>query len=256
MSNEADSLGHPLQDEGSGFSPATIDLERYQSGTLMAALRAARTHGWCVATGSIRALADRLAARSDALGIHAPVEIVLARQKDPLVQVLTPLEPNQAALRSLSAKFGTGPIPFHADGSHLDEPPHFVLLEAENPREDHAPTHLLRFTPRPGTELARDMRHGVFRVDSGTSAFYTTCRSDDSQPLRFDLGCMAPIDPRSRRLTQQILNTEPDYMHEWSSAGRVLIIDNRQVLHARADAQTSTSRCLLRLMLTENESPW
>jgi hypothetical protein len=246
-----------LNGSGAGLSPAQTSLEPYLSSTLMTALSAARSSGCCVANGSIRELADWLAARSGGgLDREAPAKIVLGRPKDPPVQVLTPLDPSQAAPRSLSAKFGTGPLPFHADGSHLDEPPHFVLLEAENPGEDHAPTHLLRLFPPPDTDMARDIRHGVFRVDTGTSAFYATCRSGDSQAIRFDLGCMSPIDPRSRRLTQTIVDAEPDYTHTWSAARRVLIIDNRQVLHARANADAPTNRSLLRLMLTEQDRLW
>ena len=131
-----------------------------------------------------------------------------------------------------------------------------MLLEAETPGEDYAPTHLLRLYPDPHTDISRDIRQGVFRVDTGKAAFYTACRSGDSQPIRFDLGCMSPIDPRSRRLTHTIINSEPDYVHKWSDAGRVLIIDNRQVLHARANADTPTTRSLLRLMLTVKDRLW
>ena len=231
--------------------PEELSLEPYLVGTLITALRTAERSGCCVAAGSIRELAKLLANQSDRAGRQLPVNVVLPRPKDPTVQMLTPLDPSRAAPRSLSAKFGTGSLPFHADGSHLENPPHFVLLESENPSEDHSPTHLLRLTSITDSDSARDMRHGVFRVETGKSAFYTTCRSADDPAIRFDLGCMYPIDPRSRRLARRIIEAEPDYVHRWSDSGRVLIIDNRQVLHARANADTPTNRSLLRLMLSE-----
>lgn len=226
--------------------PAEADLEPYQAPILMMALLAAKKSGCCVARGSVKELAQWLLSGygSDRA---SDVEIVLSRSNDPPVQVLSPKTASDAPPLSQSAKFGTGAIPYHADGSHLDQPPHFVLLEAENSAE--APTHLLRIPSRRGNAFARDMRHGVFRVDAGGSAFYTTCRSSDSEALRFDLGCMSPIDPRSRRLTRDLTNAKPDYVHEWTGSGHVLIIDNRQVLHARANADNQPDRRLFRLML-------
>ncbi|WP_157928636.1 TauD/TfdA family dioxygenase [Mycobacteroides abscessus] len=219
------------------------------------ALSKARLAGWHIVRGDLIDLAAGLrqaAERSDEPQPYA--RIVRARSSDDDVQTLRPLSAQQAAARSLSAQFGCGPFPFHTDGAHLDMPPDFVLLSAENAGSCDVPTHLMRFpVPDMPLEITEDMRLGVFRVDTGTSGFYQVCQFADglSQDcVRFDPGCMSPIDPRSRRLAHEISSGKPDYSHTWREPGEILIIDNHHVLHSRGDARTAGDRVLHRLLLS------
>jgi len=145
---------------------------------------------------------------------------------------LRPLSKEEAHPRSLSAQYGYEPFPFHTDGAHLQSPPDFMLLAAKQDDAGESPTHLKRLWEPPPPANDDDMRRGVFRVGAGRRSFYITCQSADGR-VRFDPGCMAPIDPRSRRLAAAISTGEPDYSHRWTRSGEILIVDNTRVMHAR-----------------------
>lgn len=218
-----------------------------QTGSLQVALLQAKQFGWQLARGDLVAIAQEIAESP------GPFHIVRPRRGDDDVQVLRPQGSQHAAPRSLSTLYGDGPFPFHTDGAHLEAPPDFVLLGSKHVGEQDVPTHLLRFPgPNPCQEVAEDMRLGVFRLDTGVTTFYTTARYADSASdncVRFDPGCMNPVDPRSRRLARTVMSSAPDHTHSWSDPGEILIIDNHHVLHSRGDATLSPDREIHRLLL-------
>jgi hypothetical protein len=224
-----------------------LDSTRYQTGSLQVALLKARQFGWHRVRGDLIEIADGINENPGAM------RIVRTRKSDHDVQVLRPQDHHQAPPRSLSAQHGRGTFPFHTDGAHLERPPHFVLLALKNSGGQDVPTHLLRFPPPSASpEFAEDMRLGIFRVDTGVTSFYTTSRYADGTSencVRFDPGCLHPIDPRSWRLANTVTSTAPDHSHSWSDTREILIIDNHHVLHSRGDATQAPSRELHRLLL-------
>jgi hypothetical protein len=227
-------------------SPALYTITS-QPGSLQSALLKARQFGWYLVRGDLISIAKEV---TDTVG---SLHIVRPRKTDDTVQLLRPQSHHQAAARSLSARHGRGAFPFHTDGAHLEMPPDFVLLAAKRVGQQTVPTHLLRFpSPSSSPETSEDMRLGVFRIDTGITRFYATGRYADGASencVRFDPGCMNPVDPRSRRLIRTVTSTAPDHTHAWSDQGEILIIDNHHVLHSRGDANQAPDRAIYRLLL-------
>jgi hypothetical protein len=224
-----------------------VSITPYEPTEFGRVLQQTRECGWLVVDGNLRELA--LALRSEAERGAPPVEIVLGRSTDDDVQVLRPLTREDARPRSLSAQFGHSPFPFHTDGAHLQTPPEFMLLAAMRHDSGETPTHLKRMSVAPTPANEDDMRLGVFRVDSGRRSFYATCRSAGGR-IRFDPGCMAAVDPRSRRLSAAIGALAPDYSHQWTRSDEIVIVDNTRVMHARGQVGVCSQRALYRLLLS------
>jgi hypothetical protein len=192
---------------------------------LAALEQAAQRAGWATGAGDIEAV------RSAALllGWRA----VPSRHGEPALDVLRPTTSEDAKPRSLSAQYGLGEQPLHTDGAHNQySPPDIVVLAADQPSK--TPTRLWRsgkaFLPGALPEFAS---HGVFLVDGGKHSFFATAR--ERGRIRFDPGCMTPCDLRARQTVDFISQGHDQVVeHHWSSAGQVLVIDNRQTLHGRA----------------------
>lgn len=233
---------------------AMESITPYQPTTLRGALTKARNFGWHLVAGDLCELADALSDEAGNRQASAPsmapfVSVVRSRSSDDDVKVLRAMSKEKAHPRSLSAQYGYEPFPFHTDGAHLQTPPDFMLLAAKQDDAGESPTHLKRLWVPPPPADDDDMRRGVFRVDAGRRTFYATCQSADGR-TRFDPGCMAPIDPRSRRLADAILAGEPDFSHGWTRSGEILIVDNTRVMHARGRVGDSR-RALYRVLLAE-----
>ncbi|KAB8197654.1 hypothetical protein FH608_003735 [Nonomuraea phyllanthi] len=170
---------------------------------------------------------------------------VTFRGTDSPVTSLRPLDTTEAKPNSLSSRYGKGTQPLHTDGAHLPEPPDFVLLLAEKPSE--VPTLLWKCRiidyQRPSYN---DLRHGVFLVNNGSESFFRTAAS--GLDLRYDPGCMTPCDERSRRAADFFTDaTKSVVEHHWDEPGKVLLINNRRVLHARAAAEDEPDREITRV---------
>lgn len=180
---------------------------------------------------------------------------VRSRSSDPTVAELVPRDTQRANPRSLSAEFGLGAQPLHTDGAHLTIPPDIVILHSEEPNNtptllwDSRPTYYsLRVSPRDA------IAHGVFLVDSGRESFFATAKLKPNH-IRYDPGCMSPCDQRARASAKYFADVEGEARkYEWSTRNNFVMIDNRMVLHARADATDDHSRLLKRLMYRTLES--
>lgn len=217
-------------------------------GSLQLALSQARQFGWQLVRGDLVAIAREIAECA------GPIRVIRTRKTDDDVRLLRPQSSEVAPPRSLSAQHGCGPFPFHTDGAHLERPPNFLLMASKGVGDQRVPTHVLRFpTTALSPQLSEDIRLGVFRVDAGANSFYTTSRYDDGvngNCIRFDPGCMRPVDPRARRLVQTISATSPDHSHSLTDPNEILIIDNLRVLHSRGDASHAPGREIYRLLLS------
>ena len=77
------------------------------------------------------------------------------------------------------------------------------------------------------------LRHGMFLVRSGRDSFYAPALSESG--YRYDPGCMAPCDARARDV-QRYFEQESSRAsaHKWTAIDQVLVVDNRNALHARS----------------------
>ncbi|SEC07042.1 Taurine catabolism dioxygenase TauD, TfdA family [Nocardioides exalbidus] len=92
-----------------------------------------------------------------------------------------------------------------------------------------------------------DLAHGLFTIDDGVSRVLAPAYANAR--FRFDPGCMTPADSRARRVVDFFVDALASATEfEWSEPNQVLVINNRTVLHARADAQADPDRQMQRLM--------
>jgi hypothetical protein len=197
----------------------------------------ARKEGWAAGSGLLPLL--RHEARS--LGWSE----VTFRSSDPPVTSLRPVDSGEARPNSLSFRYGKAAQPLHTDGAHLAEPPDFVLLAAE--KASKVPTLLWRCQIiHYQLPSYKDLVHGVFLVRNGSESFFRTAVS--GLDLRYDPGCMVPGDQRARRAANFFADvTKSPAEHHWDAPGKVLLIDNRRVLHARASAEDEPGREIQRV---------
>jgi Taurine catabolism dioxygenase TauD, TfdA family len=213
------------------------------SSTLERLAAAAVKDGWASGSDSI----DQIRRSAERLGWS---EIAIRRTDSP-VTLLRPLDAGQAKPNSLSSRYGKGAQPLHTDGAHLREPPDLVLLSAE--ATSTIPTLLWK---RRIIDFQRSpyngMEHGIFLVENGAESFF--CAAQSGRHLRYDPGCMTACDERSRNVAHFFATAiEASLEHHWDEPGKILLIDNRQALHARAAADEEPHRELKRVAFRMQE---
>lgn len=208
---------------------------------------AARKDGWACATAKLDVLHSQ--AR---LSAFLPI---VSRRGQSQIDVLTPIDQGHAPRRSLSSRYGVGPQPLHTDGAHLVSPPDIVILAAKKPSP--VPTLLWRGDlSRAALDVREDLAHGLFVVDNGINRFLAPAYG--SGRYRYDPGCMRPGDSRAQRVLEYFEDARASATaFDWTECDQVLVIDNRTVLHARADAAADLERELRRIMIRieEGETP-
>jgi alpha-ketoglutarate-dependent taurine dioxygenase len=176
------------------------------------------------------------------------------RRGEGAVTTLQPRTTTDAHPKSLSARFGLGPQPLHTDGAHLTEPPHIVVMTSG--RTSTTSTHLwpARHTVKHVRYPPPEVQHGMFLVANGKDSFFTTAFSANT--YRYDPGCMTPCDARARSAMQYFNSAlEGDQSSEytnpfefkWDVPNKILILDNKKMLHARASAENDPARTLQRV---------
>jgi hypothetical protein len=206
------------------------------------AVAEARRQGWVELDGALDDLVD------SAIGLGA--EIVPTRPGDPAIGLLRPVAQESSQRASLSATYGLGAFPLHTDGAHLRRPPDVVFLERDSGADAQGVATLL-FRLRASTvggDTWEAMHQGVFCIGRGRDRFLGVARADEA--LRFDPGCMRPLDPAARlvrRFFERSLDAAIRYT--WESVGKILVLDNTSVTHARDPAPQHSRRCLRRVML-------
>lgn len=175
---------------------------------------------------------------------------VAARNGEPLVSTLRPLDGHEARPNSLSATFALGPFPYHADTAHWIVPCRYVLLACLDPGEGERPTLLLD-TRR--IELSHDQRAALlstpFRIANGRESFFSTVLQEGRPFVRYDPGCMKAVSPIGERVLRLFTTGDCQRRADLVSwrRGRCIIVDNWRVLHGRGEAtREDRRRTLLR----------
>jgi hypothetical protein len=191
----------------------------------------ARGQGWASGSGDVASVRMQAA-------LLGWVEVA-PRRGDATVSVLRPSAAGNAHPNSLSATYGLGQQPLHTDGAHMQDPPDLLVLISALPTA--TPTRLWRpdFRQSPPASTTTAFSHGMFLVRNGHESFYAPALAGSwalaGSCYRYDPGCMTPCDARAREVQEYFeQQLSRAVMNEWRTAGQVLVVDNRRVLHARA----------------------
>lgn len=214
-------------------------------------LEESRTSGWAVGQLPARAptrllSASLLSREAEALGlVVAPNRV----GDDPL-STLVPVDVDDAKPSSISAVVGMGEQPLHTDGAHLERVPDYVLLWCLEPNVTATRVWW------PWDSISQEDDHGIFVVKSGPTTWLAPA-VDSYRSLRFDPICMTPGDRAARQLATSLQSPPEDAVQSvvWDSAGKILLLCNRRVLHGRAAvADGDSSRRLERLAYYRTKS--
>lgn len=169
--------------------------------------------------------------------------IVVPGRNGALIEPIVPRRTETAEVRSLSAAYGLNELPMHIDTAHYLRPARYLLLGCANAGQLGAQTRLtpissLKFSPRELSLLAS----APVLVRTGRRSFYSTILDKGRPFLRYDPGCMEPLDARGEEALQivrdAIVRTDV-IKHEWRR-GEILLIDNWKMLHGRTTAAFSS----------------
>lgn len=180
-------------------------------------------------------------------------EVVPTRRGNDAFDVLSPIDPATSRESSLSAQFGSGEFPFHTDTAHWVVPSRYIVLACVNPGTESRPTRLLDWRDVSLSQQDSELlKTAAFRVVNGRRSFFSSVLSSKRIFVRYDPGCMVPVDSMSKRVKNfmsGLKNERATKEVEWTT-GKVVVIDNWRVLHGRAAADTTSSdRSLIRFTI-------
>lgn len=188
---------------------------------------------------------------------------IAMRRGGAVLDRLVPRTRNEAPAGSRSGTYGVDAFPFHTDAAHHRLPPRFVLLRLVDGSQSDTPTLLLDRTELPldgsDIDLLHRERWAIERGAGGTfhSAILTATDRSPRAMLRFDLGCMKPVDGNLARgqlaLRSAITKSTPIRV-QWEP-GLVVAWDNWRVLHSRpkVSEQDVGRRALERILVSVSE---
>jgi L-asparagine oxygenase len=188
---------------------------------------------------------------TDFLALLGP--IVVDPRSPELMRDIRPQSFDGANPNTLSSRYGTAGFPFHTDAAHWIEPPRFLILYCLQPGSGSRPTHLqdsLKWDLSEEDTLAttREVwKSGHLNPHLCTIRF----RDDDRYALRFDEACMRPMTARAARLGTRLSNhiKKAAVVDVRWSAGMLLVVDNRRMLHARGNSLGPDPDRLIRRIL-------
>jgi hypothetical protein len=172
-----------------------------------------------------------------------------------VIEVLTVTASQDTKRNSMSSRFGTGAVPFHTDQAFMRDPARYVILYHRPPLSCR-PTLAITIDPRTLSLEDHDcFLRGVWRVATGSTAFYTSLLDERqaSAPfrLRYDPCIMNPVCSLAKKAAatlERIIRTKP--LDHYYSERECLILDNWRTLHGRGiDTNDEGTRQLLRISI-------
>lgn len=165
-------------------------------------------------------------------------------------ECLKPTTGSEARPSTLSKTFGLSAFPPHVDGSHLTIPYRFIILACENPGLSHSPTCIFDLRDIHEHRVKDRLYTSLYFFRNGRNSFYSSIIMRDRPFIRFDRGCMQPVDRDSvetTRLFEATIAASKITTINWQSR-TILIIDNWRMLHARGgDQPACPTRRLIRI---------
>lgn len=183
------------------------------------------------------------------LGFARRIGTPMPGRSGKLIEPIVPRNEETAESRSLSAKHGLGELPFHMDSGHRLRPARLLLIGCVSPGHSHARTRIVDTRELVFTASERELLASApLLVRTGRRSFYSTILDRKRPFLRYDPGCMEPVDPRGEEamvVMRDTLARARVCLHDWFP-GEVLMIDNWRMLHGRT-AASADGRLLLRI---------
>ncbi|HCL66755.1 MAG TPA: hypothetical protein DIC56_18345 [Rhizobium sp.] len=205
--------------------------------------------GWslhCTEGADADATVSELGKLGDCLGTR------VAGRAGSFGEVIEPRGADDAHPRSLSARYGLDALPFHTELSHRTRPCRYLLLGCIDPGSPAAATMLLDWQTLGLSPEELDLLEGTpVLVRSGRRSFYSTILAPGGAFLRYDPGCLEPVDQRGRialALIENRIAGASSEAHHWRE-GDILIIDNWRVLHGRSPSDRGSGRRLARILI-------
>lgn len=221
-----------------------LQHDRYGSEQIAHAVAIA---GWHVTRASKNA-----ALESEVLALAQSFGVPVPGRGSRVVEILEPVAKTAANTNSLSALHGDGAFPLHTDGAHHLSPPRYLIFACEQPGASPVPTVLQRFDEIDLSDAERRASEAAtFLFRNGRRSFYSTMLNPARPFVRFDQGCMMPLDDDARAAMDAVVARAAEMTpqeHHWA-AGEILVLDNWRVLHGRgrANDRASSDRRLLRV---------
>ncbi len=207
--------------------------------------------GWschCVAGADPSSIVRELGLVGDHLGKR------VAGRAGSSEEVIQPCAIANAHPRSLSERYGLGPLPFHTELSHRTKPCRYLLLGCIDAGSPAAATMLLDWWNLGFSQQELDLIETTpVLVRTGRRSFYSTILAPGGTFLRYDPGCIEAVDARGRNALRVVEDriagaASKVEAHHWRR-GDILIIDNWRVLHGRSPSDQGSGRLLARILI-------
>ena len=154
---------------------------------------------------------------------------VATRPQGELCEKLMPIEVDAARPRSLSKIHSLGEFPLHVDTAHWLIPCRYVLLACVSSGSGERPTLLLDTNRLSlSDDQAALLLTTPLRIVNGRNSFFSTILSRKRSFVRFDPGCMMPIDATGAQALEVFSRKNwADRIEalDWKP-GRVLVMNN------------------------------
>jgi len=167
---------------------------------------------------------------------------------------ISPVPAPDAPPNTLTSRFGLGSFPFHTDSAHWRIPTRFLIMYCEHPGAGNRPTLLLDTHSAAWRDAVGGRMPNAVWSAALAHPFLCLARTPDgdAERWRYNAECMRPVSPSAMKeapLIAHAVRSVPARAHHWS-AGDLLILDNRRVLHARGEASTpDLDRRIVRLLI-------
>lgn len=155
---------------------------------------------------------------------------------------------------TLSSRYGMGRFPFHTDAAHWKVPPEYIFLFCEAPGSGSRPTAVIdTYGWSIDASTLQGLTSAVWKVGHQRPRLCTVGFDLHGQwNIRYDEACMQPMSAQARALQvklQEVIETASPKIIEWVY-GRLLIMNNRRVLHARGTtSKNDPDRVLVRILV-------
>jgi len=176
-----------------------------------------------------------------------------SRSPAPL-RAISPSSSGVAKTNTLSSRFGFGAFPFHTDAAHWRQPARYLLLFCIQPGAASRTTALIDTASwiLPPDEVRR-LCNEVWRIGLRNPYLGTVARFINRRiAIRFDRACMTPLTAEALRAHQMFLErlADSDRVDISWAPGRLLVVDNHRMLHARNPAAIpDPDRILVRALI-------
>jgi hypothetical protein len=207
--------------------------------------------GWTLLTGYSKIDSD-LSSNLTQLAEHLGKPIESRKGRD-VVEIIKPLSKEEALPKSLSFKFGTGFFPMHSETAHWPIPCKYMMLCCINEGQGGRRTLLIDFRRIKFSKNELEvLRSGIFLMRNAKNSFYSNIIASHNDFIRFDPGCMEPMNLAAKRaleiMDNKFSNSSPVEI-KWNT-GDLLLLNNWHMLHGRSESnRLDSDRELLRILI-------